>query len=275
MWAQDAAAMYGYAGSSSAATQMTPFSPPPQTTSAAGTADQAAAVARATGTSGGTGVQSALSQLISLVPSTLQSLAATATSTSASSSSGLSGLQSSLSSLSTLLSNATGAYSPIGLMAVPGGWWLTAMQALGLAQNGPGVASLLGPQNRSPECWAAIGWFHVRAAARGPGRGAVSGAWAEQAWSAAFGADELGHCGARAQVGGNGDAEHRVGAAPAIAADGQAGLFSDMALSSLAGRAIGGTATRSIGGTASRVLSGAAEAAPTTATIIVIPPAEQ
>ncbi|EUA42648.1 polymorphic PE/PPE family protein [Mycobacterium xenopi 4042] len=64
-------------------------------------------------------MQSALSQLISLVPSTLQSLAATATSTSASSSSGLSGLQSSLSSLSTLLSNATGAYSPIGLMAVP------------------------------------------------------------------------------------------------------------------------------------------------------------
>ena len=42
MWAQDAAAMYGYAGSSVTASQVTPFSPPPQTTNPAGTAGQAA-----------------------------------------------------------------------------------------------------------------------------------------------------------------------------------------------------------------------------------------
>ncbi len=51
MWAQDAAAMYGYAGSSSAASTLTPFAEPPATTTATGTAAQAATtVAQATGT---------------------------------------------------------------------------------------------------------------------------------------------------------------------------------------------------------------------------------
>ncbi|MGC2653344.1 MAG: PPE family protein, partial [Mycobacterium sp.] len=50
MWAQDAAAMYGYAGSSAAAAQLTPFSEPPQTTKADGTAVQAATVTQAAGT---------------------------------------------------------------------------------------------------------------------------------------------------------------------------------------------------------------------------------
>jgi PPE-repeat protein len=54
MWAQDAAAMYGYTSSSAAASQLTPFSPPAQTTSASGLAGQAAAVAQASGTSAGT-----------------------------------------------------------------------------------------------------------------------------------------------------------------------------------------------------------------------------
>jgi PPE-repeat protein len=54
MWAQDAAAMYGYANSSSAAAQLTPFSQPAQTTNATGVAGQAAAVAQATSASAGT-----------------------------------------------------------------------------------------------------------------------------------------------------------------------------------------------------------------------------
>jgi PPE-repeat protein len=54
MWAQDAAAMYGYAGSSAAASQLTPFTAAQPTTSSAGLAGQAAAVAQATGTSAGT-----------------------------------------------------------------------------------------------------------------------------------------------------------------------------------------------------------------------------
>ncbi|UQX13506.1 PPE family protein [Candidatus Mycobacterium methanotrophicum] len=76
MWAQDAAAMYGYAGSSAAATQVTPFTEPPQTTNAAGLAAQGAAVAQAAGSSTGTGAQSILSG----IPQLLQELASASTS---------------------------------------------------------------------------------------------------------------------------------------------------------------------------------------------------
>jgi PPE-repeat protein len=79
MWAQDAAAMYGYAAASASATTLTPFSPPPRNTNSAGPAAQAAAVAQATGTSAGN-AQSAVSsapQAIAVVPNALTSLAAT------------------------------------------------------------------------------------------------------------------------------------------------------------------------------------------------------
>jgi len=85
MWAQDAAAMYGYAGSSAAASTLTPFAEPPVTTTATGAAAQAGAVAQATGT----GTQTTVSQLVTAVPAALQALAAPATSTSTSTSSGL------------------------------------------------------------------------------------------------------------------------------------------------------------------------------------------
>ncbi len=80
MWAQDAAAMYGYAGSSASATTLTPFTPPPQTTNPGRSVGQAAAVGQATGTSGGN-VQrtvSSVQQTFSTVPNTLQSLATVA-----------------------------------------------------------------------------------------------------------------------------------------------------------------------------------------------------
>ena len=75
MWAQDAAAMYGYAGQSAAAAQVTPFAAPAATTNPAGTANQAAAVSQATGTSAAGSSQQVLSQLTSSVPNSLQSLA--------------------------------------------------------------------------------------------------------------------------------------------------------------------------------------------------------
>src|SRR6202012_4447925 len=50
MWAQDAAAMYGYAGASAAAATVTPFVQPPQTTNPDGTSNQADAVAKAAAT---------------------------------------------------------------------------------------------------------------------------------------------------------------------------------------------------------------------------------
>ncbi|AGL27159.1 PPE family protein [Mycobacterium tuberculosis CAS/NITR204] len=45
MWAQDAAAMYGYASAAAPATVLTPFAPPPQTTNATGLVGHATAVA--------------------------------------------------------------------------------------------------------------------------------------------------------------------------------------------------------------------------------------
>jgi PPE-repeat protein len=63
MWAQDAAAMYGYAGSSSAASTLTPFSSPPQTANPA------------------TAAQSIVSQgpqVITAIPQALQGLATSA-----------------------------------------------------------------------------------------------------------------------------------------------------------------------------------------------------
>ncbi len=78
MWAQDAAAMYGYATNSAAASTLTPFSAPPQVTDPAGQAGQAAAVTQAAGTAVGTVTQSELPQLMSSVPSTLQGLSSPA-----------------------------------------------------------------------------------------------------------------------------------------------------------------------------------------------------
>jgi PPE-repeat protein len=80
MWAQDAAAMYGYAAASSSATTLTPFAPPQQNTNPSGSAGQAAAVSQATGTSAGN-VQSTVSsiqQAFSAVPNALQSAATAA-----------------------------------------------------------------------------------------------------------------------------------------------------------------------------------------------------
>lgn len=73
MWAQDAAAMYSYAASSAAATALTPFDPPPQTTNPAGLANQAAA-----GQAIVESTKSTVQQAFSAVPSALQSAAAPA-----------------------------------------------------------------------------------------------------------------------------------------------------------------------------------------------------
>jgi PPE-repeat protein len=78
MWAQDAGAMYEYAGASAAASALPPFTSPPPTTNPAGVAGQVAAVAHASATSAGTGTQTIMSmgsQLLSAVPNALQGLA--------------------------------------------------------------------------------------------------------------------------------------------------------------------------------------------------------
>jgi PPE-repeat protein len=70
MWAQDAGAMYGYAGSSAAASTLTPFTSPPPTTNPAGGTQQAAATAQAIVANG--------PRVINAVPQALQGLASSA-----------------------------------------------------------------------------------------------------------------------------------------------------------------------------------------------------
>ena len=114
MWAQDAVAMYGYAGSSAAATALTPFTSPHQNTDSGGTASQAAAVGQAASTSAGN-VQST----ISMVP---QALSAASTGTSAQSTS-LSDFLGLVSDLITIFGGVPGSLSNIpdvglGLLAI-------------------------------------------------------------------------------------------------------------------------------------------------------------
>jgi PPE-repeat protein len=68
MWAQDAAAMYGYAASSAAATQLTPYSSPNNTANPDGVANQGLAVAQATAEPAGNSGQTAAATVSNLTP---------------------------------------------------------------------------------------------------------------------------------------------------------------------------------------------------------------
>jgi PPE-repeat protein len=78
MWAQDAAAMYGYAGASVVALQVTPFVQPPQTTTPDGTSSQADAVAKAAATPASQAATVAQNAVSSAPTTTAQTAATTA-----------------------------------------------------------------------------------------------------------------------------------------------------------------------------------------------------
>jgi PPE-repeat protein len=134
MWAQDATAMYGYAGAASAASTLTSFTIPVETTNPGGLAGLSAAVTQAAGTSAGTGVQtvSPLSSMLSAplssaaMPSAMQGLASAATSSSSSTSP--------LSSLTTLTSSSTAVTA--GTSLVSGAGSSASMLTSGLATLG-------------------------------------------------------------------------------------------------------------------------------------------
>ena len=152
MWAQDAAAMYGYAGSAAAASTLTPFTAPGSATNPAGSAGQAAAVAQATGTQAATSTQTTLSQMLTAVPTALQNLASPATSsTSGSGSTGLAGLVDSIFGtnsplgeiLNSQLANTASSTAGNSLTAFANtGSFFTGMAQLG--QSAGGAASAAG-----------------------------------------------------------------------------------------------------------------------------------
>jgi PPE-repeat protein len=291
MWAQDAAAMYGYAGSSAAASQLTPFTEPLPTTNPSGEPLQAAAVTQATSTSGASNIGTELAQLINSLPTALQNLATgvlqSPTTGSTNLLSGLSlpqltslslppGLETDLTNWNTIFSTITsGPYSLQGWASIPGGPFLSFGQSYAWGQNGQSAAAFLaGPKPISgalAPLASGLGMPHLSAAyGAGPvsgsiGRAAlVGGMSVPQGWTQA--APEIRTL---ASVLPTGLAE----AAPEASLASQGGIFSQMALSSLAGRTVAATAAHGAGGAATATSLGGvvAEADPAAATIIVIP----
>jgi PPE-repeat protein len=290
MWAQDAAAMYGYAGSSAAATQLTPFTEPPQTTNAAAEPMQAAAATQAS-TSTASNIGTELTQFVDSLPNALQSLAnglVESPTTSTNLLSGLSlpqlfsatlppGLSTDLTNWNTIFSTiASGPYSLQGLTSIPGGPFLSFGQAYAWGQNGQSAAAFLaGPKpitGALAPLASELGTPHLSAAfGAGPvsgsmGRAAlVSGMSVPQGWTQA--APEIRTLAAALPM------NLAEAAVPEASLASQGGIFSQMAASSLAGRAVAASATHSVSSGAGVGSFGGvvAEADPAAATIIVIP----
>jgi PPE-repeat protein len=268
MWAQDAAAMYAYAGSSATSSQLPPFTEPPQTTNDSNSQMQTAAVAQSSTTSG----TNAATQLSS---NAVQSLATTA----AAPSPGLT-VPPAVTNWNTIWAAITGVFSPQSWTTIPGGPFLSFGQAYSWGQNGQSAqAYLAGPKfikgaleplTRVP---SAVDPMLSSAVGGGPatgsmGRAALVGSMSvPQGWTDAAPA-------IRTVAGA---LPTNFAAAPAASLIGEEGAFSQMGLSSLAGRAVAATSTHTVSGSAATAatLGGiVAEADPAAATIIVIPALE-
>jgi PPE-repeat protein len=269
MWAQDAAAMYGYAGSSAAAAQLTPFNEPPKTTNDSGTATQGEAVAQSS-TVSGTNTATHLSQLMQPA---VQTLAQTNPTTSTPV--GLPPVPSQLTEWNNIWSTFTGPYFLQGPSTIPGGPFLSFGQAYAWGQNGQSAAAYLaGPKFISgalaPLTHGAGAVKPMLSSAVAPmsgsmGKAALVGSMSvPQGWTDAAPAIRT-----LAQV----FPSNLAAALPEASLVGEGGAFSQMALSSLAGRAVAATAVRSASGAAAAGSLGGivAEADVAAATIIVIP----
>jgi PPE-repeat protein len=240
MWAQDAAAMYGYAGSSATASTLTPFASPPPTTNPAGVAGQAAAT--------GQSILSHGPQLINALPQALQGLASSAAASPSA-------------DLSDLLSLIT---LPLTLLAIPIGTTSVGSSATSISATFTGVGMNLrgfqinadrdfaqhkgpytgyGPGAADLPNWFFNGQGYVGApsnavessVAAGLGEGTTVGKLSvPSAWTVA--APEIRPVAYTLPITG-------TQAAPEIATGGSGNLFADMALAGAAGRAVGGSAS--------------------------------
>jgi PPE-repeat protein len=269
MWAQDAAAMYGYAGSSAIATRLTPFTEPPQTATAGGLPVQPAAAAQAAGTSAGTNAQSILSELVSTLPETLHGLTSPASSAVSRAAASATPSSSLASSLNTIIGDITGADSPLSLFSVGGVPYLLGIQDALLPMGAQNYAAALAKASAGP-----ISASGLLAGELSPGVHALSTGGAVSAgvgnaglvgklsvppnWAAAAPAIRPAALALPASS---------LEAAPAVMQGGAGSLFSQLALSSLAGRAVAGT-----GGSVARSAGngGSAAGEATTAMIFVI-----
>ena len=287
-WAQDAVAMYGYAGTSTAAAQLTTFSTPPATTNDSGQTTQSAAAASSAAdsttsfeawltelntelTNWGTQLTSLNSEITSLFPP-----AATLTNLPLSVTNGITLLEKTITTFSSTISTfGSGPWSLVGVGGLIKNWWQVSISIPSLGTGIQGIGPLLNPK---PVVGALSPLLHsgllsgsyasdnlVSAAA---GRAGTIGALSvPQNWASAVPAVRT--------VAAEMDAT-ALDAAPEMASIAQPGMFGETALASLAGRAIGGTATRAVANQAYRVPGAVAvDDIATTATIIVIPPSAE
>ncbi len=266
MWAQDAAAMYGYAGSSAVAAQVTPFDPPPHIANPAGTAGQATAVAQTAGAAAGQA--QTLPQLMSVLPASLQSLAQPGLSAAAGNPSAPASLAS---SLNTLLGFSTGPVSPLSYFSVVGVPQLLGAQSYLLPQAGVNLAGAAGKVTPSMVGNGALltGGTQARllsngsSISAGSGRaGFVGGLSVPQGWAVSAPAVKS----AASVLSETGPA----GAAAAVAPQGEGAMLGSTALSSLGGRAMGGT-----GQTLGRSASSTTGAASGPVNIFIVPACAQ
>lgn len=288
-WAQDAIAMYGYAGAATTASQLTPFTAAPATTNDSGQATQSAAAANSAADAGTTSLEAWLTQLnteLTQFGTQLTNLNSEFTSLFPPAA-GLTGLPTSVTNGITVLEKAittftstvstfgSGPWSPFGVAGLFKNWWQVSISIPALGTGIQGIGPLLSPK---PIVGALSPLLHsgllsgsyasenlVSAAA---GRAGTIGALSvPQNWASAVPAVRT--------VAAEMDAS-AADAAPEMAAMAQNGMFGETALASLAGRAIGGTATRAVTGSAYRVPGAVAtDDIATSATIIVIPPSAE
>jgi PPE-repeat protein len=299
-WAQDAGAMYAYAGAAAAASQLTPFTAAPTTANDSGQASQAAATAKAAATPADAttdAISAFLTQLNTNLVNLNTNIASfgtqlTGAETAFINSLGIPAITAMLpptvtggaTSLSTLVGalNTTittfvsGPFTPLGYASgAIRSFYQAAVSIPNLGVGIQGIGPLIHP---TPTAGALSPLLHSSllsgasqsfAPATALGRAGTIGALSvPQNWAAAAPAVRM--------VAAEMEAAAAADAAPEAALAQPPGMFGQTALASLAGRAIGGTATRAVVGQDYRVPGAVAvDEIATTATIIVIPPSAE
>lgn len=293
-WAQDAGAMYAYAGAATTATQLTPFTEAPATTNDSGQATQAASTAQSAAASSADSTTDAISAFLTQLNTEftqfgtqLASLntqigtffppAATLTGLPVSVTNGITVFEKAITTFTNTISTyGSGPWSVIGLGGLVKNWYQVSLSIPSLGTGIQGIGPLLNPK---PIVGALSPLLHS---------GLLSGSYSGEGFGST-----LASVGRAGTIGGLSVPQNWAAATPAVrtvAAEmeasaidaapemglAQPGMFGQTALSSLAGRALGGTATRAAVGQGYRVPGAVAvDEIASTATIIVIPPSAE
>ncbi|OBH77709.1 hypothetical protein A5682_22635 [Mycobacterium mantenii] len=243
MWARDTAAMFGYAGATASATRLTPFAQPDPTTNS--DVAQSQAVTQATGTAAGTARNAVTQQSFSAVPNLLNSASLAPNAATPTSATDLLNLEA---DLITVFLDAPAAVAGLGVdspsaaLALPFdiAGALTGFHTDDIVSGWAGVQSWPGtgavPPSPFPVITNPAGGFGTLASAGLGQANTVGGLSVPPGWAAAAPAIRP-----AALVLPTTTAGAAAEAAAAAAPSGAGSLFGQMAVASMAGRAMAGT----------------------------------